>query len=123
MSSLENNIHLGLETDTTPLPDCDTEFQHFSETVSQSGVSQPGASQPQPFCFGDTPLTPLVIGQRERFGPVTAFPSIQAILSVTGTIDIDKFNKGFEENIEVDQEILENKWPEHARYQQERGSL
>ena len=71
MSSLENNIDLGLEsiedTDTTPLQDCcDTEFQHFSETVSQSEASQAGASQPQPFCFGDTPLTPPVTGQRKR---------------------------------------------------------
>ena len=29
----------------------------------------------------------------------TAFPSIQSILSVTGTFDVDKFNKGFEEGI------------------------
>ena len=70
MSSLENNIDLGLEsvedTNTTPLPDCDTEFQHFSETVSQSEACQAGASQPQPFCFGETPLTPLFTGQRKR---------------------------------------------------------
>ena len=70
MSSLENNIDLGLEsaedTDTIPLPDCDTEFQHFSETVSQSEACQAGASQPQPFCFGETPLTPLFTGQRKR---------------------------------------------------------
>ena len=39
---------------------------------------------------------------------MTAYPSIQSILSVTGTIDIDKFNKGFEENSEVDQGSLEN---------------
>ena len=74
MSSLENNIDLGLEsvedTDTTLLPDCDTEFQHFSETVSQSEACQAGASQPQPFCFGDTPLTPLVTGQRKRLDPL-----------------------------------------------------
>ena len=39
---------------------------------------------------------------------MTAFPSIQSILSVTGTIDIDKFNKGFEENSEVDQGSFED---------------
>ena len=39
---------------------------------------------------------------------MTAFPSIQSILSVTGTIDIDKFNKGFEENLEVGQGSLED---------------
>jgi hypothetical protein len=39
---------------------------------------------------------------------VIAFPSIESILSVTGTIDIDKFNRGFEENKEVDQGSLEN---------------
>ena len=39
---------------------------------------------------------------------MTPFPSIQSILSVTGTIDIDKFNRGFEENKEVDQGSLEN---------------
>ena len=39
---------------------------------------------------------------------MTVFPSIQSILSVTGTIDIDKFNKGFEETSEVDQGSLEN---------------
>ena len=70
MSSLENIIDLSVEsvedTDTTPLPDCDTEFQHFSETVSQSEACQAGASQPQPFCFGDTPLTPLVTKERKR---------------------------------------------------------
>ena len=70
MSSLENNIDLGPEsvedTDTIPLPDCDTEFQHFSETVSQSEACQEVGSQLQPFCFGETPLTPLVTGQRKR---------------------------------------------------------
>ena len=39
---------------------------------------------------------------------MTPFPSIQSILSVTGTIDIDKFNRGFEENKEVDPGSLEN---------------
>ena len=70
MSSIENIVDLSVEsvedTDTTPLPDCDTEFQHFSETVSQSEACQAGASQPQPFRFGDTQLTPLVTKQRKR---------------------------------------------------------
>ena len=36
------------------------------------------------------------------------YPSIQSILSVTGTIDIDKFNRGFEENIEGAEDSTEH---------------
>ena len=34
----------------------------------------------------------------------TGFPSIQSILKVTGRVDIEKFNKGFEEGIKCSQE-------------------
>ena len=39
---------------------------------------------------------------------VPGYPSIQSILSVTGTIDIDKFNRGFDENIEGAEDSTEH---------------
>ena len=66
MSSFLTNTDLALENieerESSDLPDCDTEFQHFSETVSQLET----VSEPLPFGFGDTPLSPLEIEQERR---------------------------------------------------------
>ena len=60
MSSLLNTIDLALdsveEPDTSALPDCDTEFQHFSETVGQLEDCEPLS-----LC-----LTPPETGQSKR---------------------------------------------------------
>ena len=69
MSSLEN---LGLtvesvdDTNIAPFADCDTEFQHFSESVSQQDAFEASVNKPLPFCFGDTPLRPLPNRETQR---------------------------------------------------------
>ena len=56
-----------------------------------------------------------------RVVPVGAFPSIKSILSVTGTIDIDKFNRGFEEDSEADKDTSEDKSESVATVEAEVG--
>jgi len=68
--------------DTTTLPDYDQEFQHFSETMDYS---------------------PQIVVR------APTFPSIQAILRVTGTIDIDKFNRGFQESFQSVEDTTDNR--------------
>ena len=53
--------------------------------------------EPLPFDFRDTLLSPPLTGHEKRLERAPSYPSIQSILSVTGTIDIDKFNRGFED--------------------------
>ena len=70
MCSFLTNTDLALEnieeSEASDLPDCDQEFQHFSETVSQLEACQDTVSEALSFGFGDTPLNPPVTEQIKR---------------------------------------------------------
>ena len=110
------------EENIPSLVDCDIEFQHFSETFDENVKCQNVSSsafqylEPVSFLdgFNDNYRKRRRISSNEinpkydfitRSAPLSSFPSIQSILKVTGTVDIDKFNKGFAEGIKVDSEV------------------